>query len=83
MRSWQAGVARIKPQPILELCGERRLLIENHNGVAAYGKACIAVNVGFGQIVVSGENLKLCHIQSTQLVISGRIDQVTLHRGNM
>ena len=32
-------------QPIVEIAGERRVLIENHRGVCAYGQERIVVNL--------------------------------------
>ena len=67
-------------QPIVEIVGERRVLIENHQGVAAYGKERILVNVKFGMICVCGCNLELMHMTKAQLVIYGRIDSIGLQR---
>lgn len=68
-------------QPLLELCGDRRILIENHGGVTEYGKERIRVRVRYGAICVSGEELRLCRMSGQQLVIMGRIDTVTVVRG--
>ena len=39
-------------QPLVELAGDRRVLIENHNGVTEYGRERISVRVRYGQLVV-------------------------------
>lgn len=67
-------------QPIIEIAGERRVLIENHRGVAAYGREKILVNVKFGSVCISGCDLEMMHMTKEQLVIYGRIDSVGLHR---
>lgn len=66
--------------PLVELAGDRRVLIENHGGVTEYGSCRIQVRVRYGQIAVCGENLQLARMTREQLVISGRIDAVTLYR---
>ncbi len=68
-------------QPLLELCGDRRILIENHGGVTEYGKERIQVRVRYGAISVSGDELRLCRMSGQQLVIMGKIDTVTVLRG--
>ena len=67
-------------QPIVEIAGERRILIENHHGVAAYGKEKILVNVKFGTVCICGCNLEIIHMTREQLVIMGKVDSVGLHR---
>lgn len=66
--------------PIVEIAGESRVLIENHQGVAAYGTERILVNVKFGMISICGCNLEMLHMTKEQLVIHGRIDTVGLQR---
>lgn len=67
-------------QPIVEISGDRRVLIENHKGVAAYGQERILINVKFGMVCVCGCNLEIVHMTKEQLVIWGRIDSVGLQR---
>ena len=64
----------------LSLCGRSRLLIENHGGVTGYGRCRIQVRVRYGLISVCGEGLQLARMTREQLVISGRVDSVTLCR---
>ena len=67
-------------QPLLEICGEHRVLIENHRGVSRYGVEGICVRVSYGEIAVCGCNLELTRMTKGQLLIHGRIDSVTLIR---
>lgn len=67
-------------QPIVEIAGERRVLIENHLGVAAYGTERILVNVKYGFVCICGCNLEMIRMTKDQLVILGRIDSVGLQR---
>ena len=64
--------------PLVEVCGQRRVLIENHQGIAAYGCGEIQIKVRNGRIVVCGENLKLVKMSKEKLVITGRICAVNL-----
>lgn len=67
--------------PLVEIAGEKRVLIENHKGVTEYDADRICVRVNFGQICVCGEHLTLAQMTGACLVICGRIDSITLLRG--
>ena len=66
--------------PLVELAGERRVLIENHQGVLEYTSRRIGVRVKFGSVVILGDCLELCHMTRQKLVIYGTIQSVTLER---
>lgn len=70
----------ILKQPLLELCGEHRLLIEHHTGIGEYSSETIHVNVKFGCICVQGTDLELCCMTAEQIVITGNIETVTLRK---
>ena len=67
-------------QPIVEIAGDSRVLIENHFGVRGYSRERIVVNVKYGCIHVCGCGLELMRMTREQLVIRGRIDSVTVQR---
>ena len=67
--------------PLIELAGDRRVLMENHGGVTEYGTERICVRVKFGQVCISGEDLCLSKMSKYQLIISGRIASIELYRG--
>ena len=67
-------------QAILEIYGDDRVLIENHQGVTEYSDQLIGVRVHYGSVSVSASGLHLCRITGCQLVIAGRIDEVKLVR---
>ncbi len=68
-------------QPIVEIAGDRRVLIENHFGVKEYHRERITVKVKYGCVSVCGCQLELMRMTREQLVICGRIDGVSLQRG--
>jgi len=67
--------------PVVELAGDRRVLIERHCGVTEYGRERIRVKVKFGQLCIYGTGLELAKMTKEQLVISGRIQGVEITRG--
>jgi sporulation protein YqfC len=67
-------------QPLVELCGERRVLIENHRGVSRYGPEVICIRVRYGEVAIRGCGLELARMTREQLVVCGRIDSISLIR---
>lgn len=68
-------------QSIVEICGNNRVLVENHRGVTEYTEERIGVRVRFGMVCIVGEGLRLCRMSGCQLVITGRIQDIQLLRG--
>ena len=66
--------------PVVELAGDRRVLIEGHGGVTEYGCEKICVKVRYGCVSVCGCGLELTRMTKQQLVITGRIDAVQIQR---
>lgn len=66
--------------PVVELAGDRRVLIERHSGVTEYSGERICVKVHYGVVCVCGCGLELTRMTREQLVITGRIDAVQLQR---
>lgn len=67
-------------QPLVELYGDRRVLIEHHGGVTEYGREKIQVKVRYGYLCICGSCLELARMTADQLVITGRIDSVSIIR---
>lgn len=67
-------------QPIVEILGQNRVLIENHRGVKGYSRQCVVIHVRFGEIHVSGDCLQLVRMSKERLIIQGTIHQVSLKR---
>lgn len=71
----------IPKQPLVELAGDRRVIIENHYGVTGYGSNEICVNVRYGHILICGDGLELVRMTKEQLVVMGTINCVKLCKG--
>lgn len=67
-------------QPLVELYGDRRVLIEHHGGVMEYGREKIQVKVRYGYLSICGGCLELARMTAEQLVITGRIDSLSISR---
>ena len=65
-------------QPIIELVGQSRLLIENHQGVASYSDNEIQIKVCYGSVAISGDKLQLMEMSRIKLVICGRIEGIQI-----
>lgn len=70
----------IPGQPLIEISGDHRVLIENHRGVTVYGPKEIQIGVCFGRICFCGDCLKIAYMSRQQLVIVGKIDCITIKR---
>lgn len=66
--------------PLVEIAGEKRVLIEHHCGVTEYGRCQICVKVKFGLVMVMGQRLELARMTKDQLIITGKIECVKLER---
>lgn len=71
----------IPKQPLVELAGDRRVIVENHYGVIGYDAQEICVKVRFGNIVICGDGLELVRMTKEQLVVMGAINCVKLCKG--
>lgn len=66
--------------PVIEIAGDRRVLIERHSGMTEYSRERICARVCYGIVSICGSDLELTHMSREQLVISGRIDTVKIVR---
>lgn len=86
MASWMERLSiqdeTLPMQTVVELLGDRRVLIEHHRGVTEYSRERIQVRVKYGVLCIGGMALQLCKMTSDQLVIMGKIDSITLFRGD-
>ena len=66
--------------PLVEIAGDKRVLIEHHCGVTQYGRCRISVRVKFGTIIIAGAGLELAKMTGQQLIVTGKIECVQLER---
>ncbi len=59
--------------PYVELVGDRRVLIENHQGILEYSDTVMRVAVGGMELCISGENMDLRVLTLHELTIAGTI----------
>ena len=64
--------------PKLELVGDCELRVENHKGILAYGREEIHISGGTCLIKVSGQGLELRAMTGLELLITGKVSQITL-----
>lgn len=67
-------------QPIVELAGDHRVLIENHRGVTGYSREKIWIQVKYGRVCIDGCGMELVHMTKERLLICGKIHSITVHR---
>ncbi|MCR5663854.1 MAG: YabP/YqfC family sporulation protein [Oscillospiraceae bacterium] len=60
----------------LTAVGDRRALIENHQGLLEYGDAQIRVSTGRGQLVLRGSGLGMDAMNRGELLIRGTLQSV-------
>ena len=63
---------------LVEIAGNKRVLIENHKGVTSYNTDSIHVTSTNGSLIVSGNELLIASMSKQQLVITGCISCVSL-----
>ncbi len=64
--------------PRLELVGDKELRVENHKGILAYGPEEIHISGGAFLIKIAGDGLELRAMTGLELLITGRVAQITL-----
>ena len=83
-RKKQVGSAdRIIPRtdrPLIEILGDRRVLIEHHKGISIYEPNLMQVKVCFGFIEILGSDLSISCMSTDRLVISGKIEGTRIMR---
>lgn len=66
--------------PVVEIAGDRRVLIERHRGVTEYSTERIRVRLSYGVVSICGRALEMTRMTREQLIISGQIDGIQIHR---
>jgi sporulation protein YqfC len=65
-------------EPLVEVLGNSRVLIENHRGILEYNQQIIRIRVNFGEIRICGDHIRLANMNRPQLVVCGQISQICL-----
>lgn len=71
----------IPGQPLVEISGNRRVVVEHHQGVSEYSTCRICIRVKGGGVLICGDNLQLSKMTTEQLIVCGCIRAVELLRG--
>lgn len=71
---------KLPGEPVVELLGDGRVLIENHGGVIEYGTQVVRAKVRYGTVGVVGGNLRLRQMSAHRLVITGKIGHIEVTR---
>lgn len=67
--------------PIMEIYGDRRILIEGQCAVIQYGLNCIRLRNQCGIVSVCGCDLCMAELSSDRLVVTGRVESVSITKG--
>lgn len=68
--------------PHVEVVGDRRVLVENHNGILEYSDTVMRVALGGMELCIAGENMDLCVLTLHELTIEGKIHTLEYIRRN-
>ena len=79
-RGYRSDNDRLGIRSLVEICDQRRVLIEHHFGLMNYGDSEIAVKVSYGSVRVSGNNLKIRYLSKEKIVICGCVDEIALDK---
>ena len=67
-------------KPLVELWGDCRVLVENHQGIIEYTPERIGVRVCYGSVQIHGHNLRLHRVSGRKLLILGMIQNIDLRK---
>ena len=77
----ELGEETLPGQPVVELLGNCRVLVENYQRITEYGLEQICIQVSYGTVKVLGCNLRLRQVTRQKLLIAGEIGGIELLRG--
>ena len=66
------------PAALIEIAGQKRIIMENHRGISYYGDDRILIRTEYGFTEITGNGLLLRCITRERLCITGVIDAVKL-----
>ena len=68
-------------EAIIEVFGDRRILIEGSCAVLQYAPNCIKLRNQCGTVCVLGCGLRMAEISNTQTIIIGKVENISICRG--
>ena len=66
---------------LIEVISDKQVLIENHCGICKYTRETICVKSNIGVIKIEGQYLFVKKLSKDQVFITGRINAITIIRG--
>ncbi|HHU70016.1 MAG TPA: sporulation protein YqfC [Thermoanaerobacterales bacterium] len=66
--------------PKITLIGDIYMTLENHLGIVEYTETMIRINTRSGELVISGENLKIKVIINEAIIINGQISGIKISK---
>lgn len=67
--------------PIIEIYGDRRVLVEGRCTVVQYGSNCIKLRNACGTVCVHGCGLMMVELSQYQMIITGKVENISIARG--
>lgn len=64
--------------PHIELCSDRKAVVEGCKGILEYTGECIRLNCKNRTVSFKGENLSLCTLLNEQITVTGKISALTI-----
>ena len=61
---------------LVEICDQKRVVVENHRGVIGYSCNEVQVKLCRGCLCIGGVDLSIHKMSKEQLVVTGRIDSI-------
>lgn len=68
-------------QPLVEITGRNRILIEHHQGIFCCSEQEITIKMPYGRLRITGEALSVLIATSEQLLIAGTVIALMLSGG--
>ena len=64
--------------PNIIITGNRKIMIESHDGIYTYEKEIVSVNSKHQVISIKGTNLKIDEIDNFKIIIEGKINEIKI-----
>lgn len=68
----------ITNNPSIKISGNRKIVIESHDGIYTYEKDIININSKFQIITIKGVNLTIEEMDNYKIVVEGKINEIKI-----